>query len=89
MRFVSVKPLNLMKCIRLAQEERICLCDGEKPLVVLTGVEGQDKEQVELSYDDELWKLIEKRRKQKTIPFEEVVKRLNGRSKARRKVSGR
>jgi hypothetical protein len=47
-----------------------------KPAVVLTGVEGQDWEDVILQTSASFWKLIESRRKEKTLSLQEVKKRL-------------
>ena len=39
----------------------------KKPVVFEVSVEGLDREQIELGTSDKFWKLIVKRRKQKTL----------------------
>ena len=45
--------------------------------VELVGIEGLDREQIELGASDKFWKLILKRRKQKTLSREALERRIN------------
>jgi hypothetical protein len=47
-----------------------------KPLALISNVEELDAEQIELGTSAEFWKLIEERRRQKTVPWNELKERL-------------
>jgi antitoxin (DNA-binding transcriptional repressor) of toxin-antitoxin stability system len=76
MKVISIQKANLVKCIDEAKRDRVVLTRNGKPIVLLVGVEGMDLEQIELGHSDEFWKLIRKRRRQKTIHRAELEKRL-------------
>ena len=78
MKTVSVRDLQktIKKCVDAAQEERIVVTRNGKPAALLIGLEGQDWETVMLQTSPSFWKLIEKRRKEKTISLSEMRKRL-------------
>ncbi len=78
MKTVSVRDLQkrLRECIDAAQEERVVVTRYGKPAVILLGVDGQDWESLMLQTDASFWKMIEKRRKQKTISMREMRKRV-------------
>ncbi len=78
MRRVSVERADLESCVSRAQRERLVLTRKGKPVALLAGVKGLDPEQLELGSDDKFWKLITRRRKQKTINRPELEKRLGG-----------
>jgi len=59
-----------------AQKDRVVVTRNGKPAALLIGVEGQDWEIVVLQTSAPFWKLIEKRRKEKTIPLREMRKRV-------------
>lgn len=63
----------------LAQKDRVVITRNGKPSAILVGVEGMDWEDVIFETNEGFWKLIEKRRRQKTIPISELRNRLNGR----------
>ena len=76
MRTVSVRDLQkaIKKCGDAAQEERIVVTRNGKPAALLVGIEGQDWETVMLQTSPSFWKLIEKRRKEKTVSSSEMRK---------------
>ena len=78
MKTVSVRDLQktIKKCVDAAQEERIVVTRNGKPAALLIGLEGQDWETVMLQTSPSFWKLIEKRRNEKTIPLSEMRKLL-------------
>jgi antitoxin (DNA-binding transcriptional repressor) of toxin-antitoxin stability system len=49
-----------------------------KPVALVLGVEGMDEEQIQLGSSGKFWKLIEERRRQKTISRKELEKTLDG-----------
>jgi hypothetical protein len=57
---------------------------NRKPVALIVGVEGLDREQLELGSSDRFWRLIEERRKQKTITRADLEKRLRGSTRRRR-----
>jgi hypothetical protein len=75
---IAVQDANLEGCIEDAQQERVVLTCGGKPVAVLVGVAGLDLEQIELGHSDEFWELIRQRRKEKTISRLELDKQLGG-----------
>jgi prevent-host-death family protein len=67
MKQISVERANLAACVTQAQRERLVITKKGKPVAVLVGVEGQDSEQLGLATSASFWKMIERRRKQKTL----------------------
>ena len=79
MRQINVEKANLESCVSRAQQERLVITRKGKPVALLVGVEGLDPEQIELGSSDKFWKLIAKRRKQKTISRAKLEQKVNGR----------
>ena len=48
-----------------------------KPVALVVGIEGLDREQIELGASDKFWKLIVKRRKQETLSREALERKIN------------
>jgi prevent-host-death family protein len=72
-----------------AQRERVLITKHGKPAAIVIGVEGQDIEDVLLRQDPEFWKLIEERRRQRSVPLAEVRASLGfARGPRRRKARG-
>ena len=67
MRQINVEKADFESCLRQAQQERLVITRKGKPMALLVGVEGMDREQLELGSSDRFWKLIAKRRGQKTM----------------------
>lgn len=76
---VELKKTDLAAVIQGAQHERLVITRNGKPVALVVGVEGMDKEQLELGSSDKFWKLIEERRGQKTISRSELDQRLKRR----------
>ena len=76
MKVGGLQEANLEECVRQAQGERVVITRNGKPVAVLVGVQGMDLEQIELGQSGEFWKLIQERRRQKTISSAELAKRL-------------
>lgn len=64
MKLVGVREAQqqLSGLVAVSQKESVVLTRHGRPVAVLTGVEGQDLEDVLLAHDPSFWKLIEKRR---------------------------
>lgn len=58
------------------KRERVVVMKNGKPLAILTAVKNKDEEDLALEEDPAFWQMIRERRKEKTIPFSEVKKRL-------------
>jgi antitoxin (DNA-binding transcriptional repressor) of toxin-antitoxin stability system len=76
MKMIGLKQATLDACIKNAQQERVVITRNGKPVALIVGVEGLDKEQLQLGSSDKFWKLIEKRRKDKTVSRAELEQRL-------------
>ena len=79
MKQISVEKANLESCVSRAQQERLVITRKGKPVALLVGVEGLDPEQIELGSSEKFWKLIAKRRKQKTLSRAKLEQKVNGR----------
>jgi hypothetical protein len=67
---------DLERCVKEASSESVLLIKDGKPLALVSNVEALDAEQIELGTNAEFWKLTEERRRQKTLPWSELKKRL-------------
>ncbi len=78
MKTISVRDLQkkIRESVDEAQKDRVVVTRNGKPAALLIGVEGQDWETVVLQASAPFWKLIEKRRREKTIPLREMRKRV-------------
>jgi antitoxin (DNA-binding transcriptional repressor) of toxin-antitoxin stability system len=76
MKTIALKQATLDVCIKNAQQERVVITRNGKPVALIVGVEGMDKEQLQLGSSDKFWKLIEKRRRDKTVSRAELEQRL-------------
>lgn len=74
MKSISVRDLQkaIKRCVDASQEERVVVTRNGKPMAVIIGVEGQDWETIALQTNPAFWKLIEKRRQEKTLPISDV-----------------
>ena len=74
MKTVSVRDLqkNVKECVDESQEDRVVITRHGRPAAVLVGVEGENWEDIVLQTDPSFWKLIRKRRKEKTISLDEL-----------------
>ena len=78
MKTISVRDLQkkIRESVDESQKDQVVVTRHGKPAALLIGVEGQDWESVVRETSASFWKLIEKRRKQKTIPLGEMRKRV-------------
>jgi antitoxin (DNA-binding transcriptional repressor) of toxin-antitoxin stability system len=84
MKTVALEKADLATCVEKAKGGRVVVMRDGKPVALIVGVEGLDREQLELGSSDKFWRLIEERRKQKTITRAELEKRLERPSRGRR-----
>jgi len=76
MRQVSLERVDLESCVSRAQRERLVVTRNGKPVALVVGVEGLDPEQVDLGSSDRFWKLIRRRRKQRTMTRSELEQKV-------------
>ncbi len=74
MKTISVRDLQkkIKECIDEAQTDRVVITRRGKPAAVLVGVEGADWETVVQETNPRFWKVIQKRRAQRTLSMEDV-----------------
>ena len=78
MKTISVRDLQkkIRKCVQTAQKEYVVLTRHGRPAAMVIGLEGYDWEDVFYQTSPEFWKMIQERRKGKTVPLAEARKRL-------------
>ena len=77
MRQIRVEKANLESCVNQAQQERLLITRKGRPVALLVGVEALDPEQLELGSSQAFWKLIIKRRRQKTLSRAKLEQKVN------------
>lgn len=77
MKVMNLERATLDICIRESQHERVVITREGKPVALIVGVEGLDKEQLQLGTSDRFWKLIRERRSQRTISRAELEEGIN------------
>lgn len=80
MKQIVLEKADLESCVSQAQQERVVILRNGRPVALVVGVEGMDREQLELGSSDKFWELIANRRKQKRITRAQLEKRLNSRA---------
>lgn len=75
MKIVAMREADLADCLRDAQRDRVLITRRGKPVALVVGVEGLDREQIELGQSDKFWKQVRKWRRQKTIGRTELDRR--------------
>ncbi len=58
--------------LQAAQQERILVTRGGKPLALLVGLENKDQEDWDLETSPAFWRMIEERRSRPTRPLREL-----------------
>ena len=76
MKVMSLEETNLDACVRKAQHEEIVITRNGKPVALVVGVAGLDEEQLEFGSNPEFWRLITKRRRQRTITRAQLEERI-------------
>src|SRR6266496_2737102 len=75
MKLVSLDEASIDTCVKVLNAS-VVLTRNNKPIVLMVGVEGMDKEQLELGASDKFWKLITERRAQKTISRADLERKI-------------
>ena len=78
MKTINVRDLqkNVRKCVVASQNDRVVITRHGRPTAVLVGVEGRDWEDVLYQTSASFWKMIQRRRKEKTISLREMRERM-------------
>lgn len=81
MKTVNVRDLrkNVKKCVQVSQKEHVVVTVHGRPAAIVIGVEGDDWEGVVYRTSPAFWRMIEARRKEKTVPLTGMKKRLEAR----------
>lgn len=87
MKVMNLERATLDTCIRESQSERVVITREGRPVALIVGVEGLDKEQLELGTSDKFWKLIRERRSQGTLSRGELEQRVSRRKSGNGKQS--
>ena len=77
MKTLEMAETDLSQCVKEASSESVLVVKKGKPVALVSNVQGLDAEQIQLGTNAEFWKLIEDRRRQKTIPWAELKKQLS------------
>jgi len=80
MKQIVLEKADLESCVSQAQQERVVILRNGRPVALVVGIEGMDREQLELGSSDKFWELIAKRRNQRRITRAQLEKRLNSRA---------
>ena len=85
MKTINVRDLQkrIKECVEASQKERVVVTRHGRPAAVLIGVEGRDWEDLLYQTSPAFWRLIEQRRKGKTVPLAEMRRRLGLSSRKR------
>jgi len=81
MKQIVLEKADLESCVSQAQQQRLVITRRGRPVALIVGVEGMDTEQLELGSSDKFWKLLTKRRKQKTVSRSKLEQRLKDRKR--------
>ena len=78
MKTIAIRDLqkDLKRYVDAAQTEQVVITRHGKPAAICIGVEGYDWETLLRATDATFWKMIEQRRRQPTISFEEAKAQL-------------
>ena len=82
---ISMRDLqkHLRDCVHAAQRDRVVVTRRGAPTALIIGVEGSDWETLMLQTSPSFWRMIERRRKEKTMTSHELRQRLNIKRKRR------
>jgi prevent-host-death family protein len=72
-----------------AQREKLLVTREGKPLALVVGIENLDAEDWDLATSPEFWRMIEERRREPTVPLEQVLAEIEAEEKAQRQEGGR
>lgn len=71
-------PAQVQELFGSVNQEHVLVSRDGKPFAVVFGVQFKDQEDYQLQSDSEFWRMIEERRREPTIPLEQVKAELFG-----------
>lgn len=79
MKTISVRDLqkHVRDCVNASQRDRVVVTRHGLPAVLMIGVKGSDWETLALQTNPSFWRMIEQRRKDKTVSLDEMRRRVN------------
>ena len=79
MKTISVRELqqHVRDCVKASQKNRVVVTRHGAPTALIIGVEGSDWETLALQTNPSFWRLIEDRRKDKTVSLDEMRRLMN------------
>src|SRR5262245_9565663 len=83
MKVIGLKQTSLNACVDEAQHEKVVTTRNGKPVALVVGVAGMDAEQVELGSSSDFWKLITKRRRERTLTRTQLEERIRAASQTK------
>ena len=82
MKTISVRALqqHVRDCVKASQKDRVIVTRHGIPTALIIGVEGSDWETLALQTNPSFWRMIEKRRSEKTVSLEAMKKLMETKS---------
>ncbi len=77
MKKMGVERADLESYVRRAQQERLVVTRKGRPVALVVGVQGMSADQLELGTSEKFWKLIAKRRRQRTMSRASLERRID------------
>jgi prevent-host-death family protein len=74
---VGIEQATLDSCVREAQDDRVLVTRGGRPVAIVVGLADFDEEQIRLGLSDDFWKMISERRREPAITRAELERRLD------------
>lgn len=78
MKTISVRDLQkrIRDCVSASQRDRVVVTRHGIPAALIIGVQGTDWETLALQTNQSFWRMIDQRRKEKTVSLEEMRQRV-------------
>jgi len=79
MKTITVRDLqkHIRDCVKVSQRDRVVVTRHGIPAALIIGVEGSDWETLSLQTNPTFWRMIEQRRRDKTVSLDEMRRLLN------------
>jgi antitoxin (DNA-binding transcriptional repressor) of toxin-antitoxin stability system len=78
---VEQLPREVAELVEAAQRQRVVLTRNGAPYALIVGIENKDAEDLELEASPEFWRMIEERRREPTVPLEQVLAEIEAEEK--------
>lgn len=81
MKAISVRNLqqHVRDCVKASQKDRVVVTRHGIPAALIIGVEGSDWGTLAMQTNPSFWRIIEQRRKEKTVSLEEMKRLMTDR----------